>query len=57
MAGQIARAIATEFPEFINLKGLLDMAAVTWPRYGLSAAELRQMNLWEVEMLRVLIEG
>lgn len=57
MAGQLARAIADEFPEYLALKGLLDLASVTWPRFGVSAAELSRMDLWDVEMLRLMVEG
>lgn len=55
MAGQLARAIAAEFPEFIEFKALLDLAAVAWPRFGLSAADLSRLDVWQIEMLRIYI--
>lgn len=51
----MSRAIVDEFPEFIELSALLKLAAVTWPRFGLSAAQLAEMDLWALELLRVAI--
>lgn len=56
MAGQMARAITNEFPDYLEFKGIMDLAAVTWPRFGLSAVELSQLDNWQVEMLRVYLE-
>lgn len=57
MAGQIARALAAEYPEYLELKAILDLARVTWPRFGLSAAELSRMDGWQVEMIKATLEG
>lgn len=56
MARQFAEAITVEFPEFLELRNILNMAVITWPRFGLSAMDLSKMDSWQVEMLRVIIE-
>lgn len=57
MAGQLGQAIAVEFPEYFIINNLLQLAAQTWPRFGLSAADLGQMDLWTLELLRVALGG
>lgn len=55
MAGQMARAMADEFPEYFEFKALLDLASVTWPHFGLDAERLSRLDGWQVEMLRVYL--
>lgn len=55
MAGQLGRAIAVEFPEYLAINSLLQLAAQTWPRFGLSAADLAKMDMWTVEILRMML--
>ena len=57
MAEQLSHTLAAEFPEFITLNQILRLAAVTWPRFGLSAADLAQMDDWQLEMLKVYLDG
>lgn len=55
MSRQFSHTLAAEFPEYIELNELLNLAAVTWPRFGLSAADLAEMDDWTLEMLRASI--
>lgn len=57
MAEQFLSAIAQEFPEFIEAGALLRLAALTWPRFGLSAADLIELDRWTLEMLRINLES
>lgn len=57
MAEQLARALASEFPEYAELTALLRLAAQTWPRYGLSAGDLSKLDPWIMEMLRIMLDG
>lgn len=56
MAEQLAHTLAAEFPQYFELRNLLTMASQTWPRFGISAAELSQMSEWQIEMLRVMLK-
>ena len=53
MALQLSHTLAAEFPEFTYFSNLLDMAQVTWPRYGLSAESLAGMDEWQRQMLLI----
>ena len=55
MAEQLSHTLAAEFPEFITLNEILRLAAVTWPRFGISAAELANLDPWEFEMLKIYL--
>ena len=55
MARQFTQALAAEFPEVIELQNLLNLAAFTWPKYGISANELSQMDEWTKLVLQVLV--
>jgi len=58
MAEQFLSAIAQEFPEFIEVNSVLRLAALTWPKFGISAADLIELDPWVVEMIRVsLVDG
>jgi hypothetical protein len=56
MAEQFISSLAAEFPEFIKLNSILQLARRTWPRVGLSAADLSQMDDFTLEMLRVALD-
>jgi len=57
MSRQLSLSLAAEFPEFIDLNALLRLAALTWPRFGLSAADLMELDPWLVEMIRISLES
>jgi hypothetical protein len=56
MVNQLAEALVNEFPDYIELDGLLRLAAKTWPLYGLSAADLARMDHWTLELIRVRLD-
>jgi hypothetical protein len=53
MSRQLAHSLAQEIPEYFEMQNILRMAAQTWPRFGISAGELSQLDSWTVELLRV----
>lgn len=57
MAQGIWRRIAQEHPVYVELGGLLELAAKTWPAYGISAAELSRLDPVELEYLRLIVGG
>lgn len=44
MVSQLARRLSDDHPAYVELSGLLRLAAVTWRRYGLSAADLADLD-------------
>lgn len=52
MARQALRRLAEEFPDYLELRDLLRLASLTWPKYGLSADKLARMDSLDLEMLR-----
>lgn len=56
MAQQITDYIIKEFPDYVELNGLLNLAAQTWPLFGISAIDLSQANEYDQEMLRIYIK-
>ncbi len=56
MARQFLSGLASEFPEYVELNGLLRLAAVTWPRFGLSAVDLAEMDDWTLELLKASLD-
>jgi len=57
MADGVWKRLAAEYPEYPELYSLLALGAVTWPRYGLSAAELARMSESELELIRLMTEA
>ena len=53
MAQQITDYIYNEFPDYVEMNGLLNLAARTWPLFGISASELSESSDYEQEMLRI----
>jgi hypothetical protein len=53
MSQQLAHSLAQEIPEYFEIQNILRLAAQTWPRFGISAGELSQLDSWTVELLRV----
>jgi hypothetical protein len=56
LSRQFSHTLAAEFPEYVELNELLDLAAVTWPRFGLSAADLAELDDWTLEILRMSLD-
>lgn len=56
MANRLAGYLAREFPDYIELHLLLNLAAQTWPRFGLSARDLAEMDEFLLELMKVYLE-
>ena len=57
MAQQLSHSLAAEFPEYYELNAILRLAALTWPKFGISAADLVELDPWVVEMIRVSLDS
>jgi hypothetical protein len=57
MSQQLTLSLAEEIPEYFEMQNILRMAAQTWPRFGISAADLVNLDPWVVEMIRVSLES
>ena len=55
MVNQLHGRLAEEFPDYMELVSLLNLAAVTWPRFGLSVKDLSELDYLTLEFLRVAI--
>ena len=44
MVKKLLAKIQNDFPEFLELNELLDVAELTWQRYGIGAGELSQLE-------------
>jgi hypothetical protein len=53
MSQQLTLSLAEEIPEYFELNAILRIAAQTWPRFGISASELVNLDSWTLELLRV----
>jgi hypothetical protein len=56
MVQQLTARIADEYPEVFELNELLDLAEITWQRWGLSADKLAEQTPYIRELIRVLID-
>lgn len=57
MVKRASARLVEDFPEYVELHGLLALAAETWPRFGISAGELAEMDDMTLEMIKVLVDG
>jgi hypothetical protein len=55
MSQQLTLSLAEEIPEYFEMQNILRLAAQTWPRFGISAGELSQLDAWTIELLRVTL--
>lgn len=55
MIDKIWERLATDHPDYIELSSLFHMASYTWPKFGISAAELSQLDPHTLEMIKILI--
>ena len=55
MAKRLRERIVRDFPQYAELKTLLDLASVTWPRYGIGAAELSELDDYTKELLVIAV--
>jgi len=55
MAERLTAQIESEHPDFVELRYLLNLAAETWPRWGLSVAELSQLDEYTLQMLAIAV--
>jgi len=56
MARQSVDYITREFPEYVEVSGLLTLASETWPRFGISAQDLMDADDYEQELIRIFLE-
>jgi len=56
MSQQFYHSLAAEFPEYVELNSLLSLAAKTWPRFGIDAAQLSEMDDFQLEMIRIMFD-
>lgn len=55
MVRNLNKRLALEFPEILELNHLLNLAEMTWPKYGLSAKDLSAMDDYTKELINILI--
>lgn len=55
MVEHIGERLAAEFPEYVEMNQILHLAAQTWPRFGISAAEIAALSAYEVALLKVAL--
>lgn len=55
MVKRLTARLVEDYPEYVELHGLLSLAAETWPRFGLSAGELAEMDDLTLEMVRMIV--
>ncbi len=53
MSQQFSHSLAAEFPEYVEFSNLLDLAEITWRRYGLDAEALAGLDEWHKHMLLI----
>lgn len=53
MVEALREQVAEDHPDYVELSNLLDLAGLTWQRYGLSVAELSGMDRYTRELLRI----
>ncbi len=51
MEKRVRQRIVTDHPDYVEISELLNAAAITWPRWGLSAADLAQLDPYEREII------
>lgn len=51
MVKRLQAKLRQDFPEFLELDALLNMASLTWQRYGISAGELSELEDIQKEMI------
>lgn len=54
MVDRIWQRLATDHPDYLELSNILHLATITWPKFGISAAELSQMDPHLLEMIKIL---
>lgn len=55
MARRLRERIVRDYPHYAELKTLLDLASVTWPKYGIGAAELSDLDDYTRELLIIAV--
>lgn len=55
MVDKIWERLAADHPDYLELSNILHLASLTWPRFGLSAAELSQLDPYTLEMIKILV--
>lgn len=55
MVRRITARLVEEHPDYVELQNLLALAADTWPRFGISAGELAEMDDWTLALVRLVI--
>lgn len=53
MVETIQEQIAHDHPDFVELANLLDLAELTWRRYGLSAAQISEMDAYTRQLIYI----
>jgi hypothetical protein len=56
MVKSLNKKLALEYPEILELNDLLQLAEMTWVRYGLSAKDLSRTDAYILNLLRILID-
>jgi hypothetical protein len=55
MVDKVWQRLATDHPDYLELSSILHLASHTWPKFGISAAELSQLDPHTLEMIKILI--
>lgn len=55
MARQVWANVAERHPAYVELHDVLSLAAETWPRFGIGAAELAEMDEMSLAQLRLAL--
>ena len=56
MVRRLTAQLIQDYPEYVELYGLLSLAAETWPRFGVSAGDLAEMDDLTLAMVRLIME-
>jgi len=55
MVKRLTRRLVEDHPDYVEIHGLLALAAETWPRFGLGAGELAEMDEYTLALVRLAI--
>lgn len=55
MVKRITRRLVEDHPDYVELHGLLSLAAQTWPRFGVGARELAEMDEYTLALVRLVV--
>ncbi len=55
MVDELWNRLAHDHPDYIELSNILFLASHTWPKFGISAAELSHFDPYQVDQIKILL--